>query len=153
MLSVQSFCGNMDHIYLFLRISPSVMQKKGPFCASSTCVIQTSISGDSKKIIHKILKAYESELSSSAMKFEVGHVLASISKAKSKGHSPDDIRRASRPDDKVQMMIARFYQDYVAALKESNSLDFDDLLLHGVKLFTKERKTVVWCRHLLVDEL
>jgi ATP-dependent DNA helicase UvrD/PcrA len=87
------------------------------------------------------------------MKYDAAHVLASISKAKSKGHYPNDIRLASRPNDKVQMMIARFYEDYVSALKESNSLDFDDLLLYGVKLFTKERKTVTWCRHILVDEL
>ena len=114
---------------------------------------QHSTFGCSKKIISKILKGHADELSSEEFQFKEGLILASISKFKAKGLSPTDVRRASTPNDTVQAMISRFYEDYDSALKESNSLDFDDLLVYGVKLFTREPKAIRWCRHVLVDEL
>lgn len=107
----------------------------------------------SKKIISKILKGYADDLAANSIQLKEAAVLSSISKAKAKGLSPHQVGRDKTPIDPVQEMIARIYADYAAALKESNSLDFDDLLIFGVRLFTKEPQTVAWCRHVLVDEL
>jgi ATP-dependent DNA helicase UvrD/PcrA len=92
-------------------------------------------------------------MSSQEIHLKDAFVVASISKAKAKGLSPNEVRHASTPTNPIQAMIALIYEDYVAALKESNSLDFDDLLLFGVKLFRKQPRAVMWCRHVLVDEL
>jgi len=107
----------------------------------------------SKKIISKILKVYADELSSDSIPLKDTAVLSSISKAKAKGLSPRQFGAAKPFPDPIQQMIARIYADYTAVLKESNSLDFDDLLVFGVRLFTKYPGTVTWCRHILVDEL
>jgi DNA helicase-2/ATP-dependent DNA helicase PcrA len=49
--------------------------------------------------------------------------------------------------------VSDIYENYEKALKRSNSLDFDDLLLFGVKLFRNHPKAVDWCSHVLIDEL
>lgn len=49
-------------------------------------------------------------------------------------------------------IIATIYKEYEKTLRSTNSLDFDDLLVYGVKLFGKHRKAAAWCRHVLVDE-
>jgi DNA helicase II / ATP-dependent DNA helicase PcrA len=47
-----------------------------------------------------------------------------------------------------------FLHRYQLALRKSNSLDFDDLLVYGVKLFEwNDGQLVKWCKHVLVDEL
>jgi DNA helicase-2/ATP-dependent DNA helicase PcrA len=92
-----------------------------------------------------------------------------ISKAKSKGHSPDEIiaqnQRRTIPDnvsgtahvickpDDIDSIVAAIYKDYEKHLTQNNSLDFDDLLLYGVKLFSQHQRAVRWCKHVLVDEL
>ena len=49
-------------------------------------------------------------------------------------------------------IIATVYKDYEKTLRETNSLDFDDLLVFGVKMFAGHKKASSWCRHVLVDE-
>ncbi|KAF8518460.1 P-loop containing nucleoside triphosphate hydrolase protein [Gautieria morchelliformis] len=109
-------------------------------------------SDESKKIISKILNKYADDLASQEIQLTDAYVLASISRAKAKGLSPNELCHASTPTNPIEVMIALVYEDYVTALKESNSLDFDDLLLFGVKLFSKQPRAVMWCRHVLVDE-
>src|SRR5262245_5783591 len=58
--------------------------------------------------------------------------LARISQAKNRMEGPDALRNAWNLQDE---QIARIYEKYLAALKESNALDFDDLLLKTVELF------------------
>ena len=65
--------------------------------------------------------------------------LARISHAKNRMESPDDVAGASswnRRDEHV----AKVYRFYLSALKESNALDFDDLLLKTVDLFEQSEK-------------
>ena len=150
---VQSFYVNMACLSPFRTISPSAIQRKGLFDIIALCAVRLSVSGYSKKVISKILKGYEDELSHQKFQLKDVAVLASISQAKAKGLSPHDVRHAKKPIDSIQAMIARVYEDYIAALKEGNSLDFDDLLLFGVKLFREQPKAIMWCRHVLVDEL
>lgn len=60
---------------------------------------------------------------------------------------------AEKQDDDLQRMVADIYDDYESALKRNNSLDFDDLLIYGVKLFEVSPHILQECKHILVDEL
>ncbi|KAJ6530406.1 P-loop containing nucleoside triphosphate hydrolase protein [Mycena vulgaris] len=126
---------------LFLRKSSKVVGIEGNFPVRD--------SEESKKIISGLLKPYKDFLSS-----KDGTVLSSISKAKSKSltakhfiaeHSKvNNDRKSSDFDsqDDIQHLVGKLYQD----------LDFDDLLLFGVKLFTEHPPATNWCRRVLVDE-
>ena len=46
----------------------------------------------------------------------------------------------------------QLYADYEATLREANSLDFDDLLVFGLRLFRTAPQVLETCRHILVDE-
>ena len=58
--------------------------------------------------------------------------LARISQAKNRMEGPETLRSAWNLRDE---QIAKIYERYLAALKDSNALDFDDLLLKTVELF------------------
>ena len=58
--------------------------------------------------------------------------LARISQAKNRMEGPDALRGAWNLRDE---QIAKIYERYLAALKDCNALDFDDLLLKTVDLF------------------
>src|SRR6187401_2913003 len=60
--------------------------------------------------------------------------LSRISQAKNRMEGPDALRGAWNLRDE---QIAKIYEKYLATLKESNALDFDDLLLKTVELFEK----------------
>ncbi|THH15698.1 hypothetical protein EW146_g4817 [Bondarzewia mesenterica] len=85
-------------------------------------------------------------------------VVSMIAKAKSKGETPEEMKSATEskkkdvPRDQVSLIVADIYREYQRTLKKNNCLDFDDLLVYGVKLFKKHPKVVSWCCHILVDE-
>src|SRR5438046_1074745 len=60
--------------------------------------------------------------------------LSRISHAKNRMEGPDTIAEPASWNRRDEY-IAKIYQHYVAALKDSNALDFDDLLLKTVDLF------------------
>ncbi|KAJ7087339.1 P-loop containing nucleoside triphosphate hydrolase protein [Mycena belliarum] len=119
---------------------------------------------ESKKIIAGLLKPYKEFLSSNDIFLKDGTVLSYISKAKSKGltatqfiaqHCKTSSERKSSefdPQNDIQRLVGNIYQEYEKSLRRSNSLDFDDLLLFGVRLFTEHRPATSWCKHVLVDE-
>jgi DNA helicase II / ATP-dependent DNA helicase PcrA len=83
-----------------------------------------------------------------------GNALDAISKAKARNISPQDMAdEAAVKNEKYKAAIADIYRDYTIALEESNSLDFDDLLLYGVRLFRILPAAVHNIEHVLVDEL
>ena len=133
----------------------------------------------SKKIVAKLLKPYQERLKGRNLTLKEGTVLSQISKLKAKGLSADDtlakvaeanarpqeerVRRAMERvvngGDKGSLLegdlgeiIAAIYKDYEKTLREANSLDFDDLLVFGVRMFAGHKKASAWCRHVLVDE-
>lgn len=53
----------------------------------------------------------------------------------------------------IDYLVGQIYARYERILQDNNSLDFDDLLVYGVKLFGENPKVVKWCKHVLVDEL
>jgi DNA helicase-2/ATP-dependent DNA helicase PcrA len=65
--------------------------------------------------------------------------LSRISHAKSQKQSPEDIARAAM--DPVATRFATVYERYEARLRESNALDFDDLLLEAVNLLRHDDAT------------
>ena len=65
--------------------------------------------------------------------------LSRISHAKSHTQSPEEIARAST--DPTTTRFATVYERYEARLRESNALDFDDLLLEAVNLLRHDDAT------------
>jgi DNA helicase-2/ATP-dependent DNA helicase PcrA len=65
--------------------------------------------------------------------------LSRISHSKSHKQSPDDLARSAT--DPIVTRLAVVYEKYEAKLRESNALDFDDLLLEAVRLLTHDKPT------------
>ncbi len=65
--------------------------------------------------------------------------LSRISNAKSLKQTPEDLERAAT--DPVSKRLAVVYERYQAKLRESNALDFDDLLLEAVRLLQHDAPT------------
>ncbi|KAJ6516457.1 P-loop containing nucleoside triphosphate hydrolase protein [Mycena sanguinolenta] len=118
---------------------------------------------ESKKIISGFLKPHKDSLSSKDITLKDGTVLSYISRAKAKGLTAKEFmaeRKANKaprssdfdPQEDIHRVVESIYQQYEKYLRRSNSLDFDDLLLFGVKLFSEHPPATSWCRHVLVDE-
>jgi DNA helicase-2/ATP-dependent DNA helicase PcrA len=79
--------------------------------------------------------------------------LSRISHAKNRMEGPDSLRGHWNLRDE---QIAKVYEKYLVALKDSNALDFDDLLLKTVELFeTSEQVRTFYARkfkYVMVDE-
>lgn len=127
---------------------------------------------DSKKIVKKILTSHKKTLDKYEVTLQEATLLSKISKAKAKGLKPSDLlaelklpqeKRSSMKgkeraieesrQDFVDRITAEIYRDYQRQLTKNNSLDFDDLLVFGVRLFRNHPKVGKWCKHVLVDEL
>ncbi|KAL9934839.1 hypothetical protein V8E36_006614 [Tilletia maclaganii] len=81
-------------------------------------------------------------------------VLSEISKAKSKNISASDYRQSITPKcSPFRKQIAHLYELYEEALQKITALDFDDLLLYGVRLMKNHPEAVKDVQHVLVDEL
>jgi DNA helicase II / ATP-dependent DNA helicase PcrA len=93
-----------------------------------------------------------------------GLLVELISKIKAKGLSPDEFEaqtmlraqsQQTTPKGEIELSLAQqlcpIYATYVEDCRRNNSLDFDDLLMYGVKLLG-ERNDCVDCQHIFVDE-
>ncbi len=86
--------------------------------------------------------------------FKPAAILHQISQAKSRFEGPTKLEDDA--DNDFALQIAKLYREYQIILQENNALDFDDLLVRGVKLLANDpeaggvyRKRF---RHVLVDE-
>jgi DNA helicase-2/ATP-dependent DNA helicase PcrA len=79
--------------------------------------------------------------------------LSRISHAKNRMEGPDTMRGTF---DVRGEQVARIYERYLTALRDSNALDFDDLLLKTVELFETSQQTREYYarkfRYVMVDE-
>ncbi|KAI5478522.1 ATP-dependent DNA helicase [Pseudohyphozyma bogoriensis] len=81
-----------------------------------------------------------------------------ISKCKSSNQTPDDYREYIESVDMSPMMRedayvkAKYYEEYEAALKADNALDFDDLLVYGLKLVSDNPRLMSNVETVLIDE-
>lgn len=115
----------------------------------------------SKKLIQGLLKPYKDQLAASDIALKDSTVLSVISKAKARGLDASAMRKECKAvkstvlstNSRINSIVSDIYESYENVLRQTNSLDFDDLLLFGVKLFRVHRKAVEWCSHVLVDEL
>jgi DNA helicase-2/ATP-dependent DNA helicase PcrA len=108
-----------------------------------------------------LLKPYKEALAAGDITLKESTVLSMISRAKARGldaaamSEEFNATRSSTPltNAQINSIVSSIYASYESVLRQSNSLDFDDLLLFGVKLFRSHREAVKWCKHVLVDEL
>jgi len=78
-----------------------------------------------------VVKQIEKELGIDDKFVPPRQALSRISHARNRMEGPDTLRGHNIRDEQ----IARIFERYVAALKDANALDFDDLLLRTVELF------------------
>ena len=98
------------------------------------------------------LKRVLDELRLDPKRYPVGALSQGISQAKSELKRPDDIPNRSYADE----VLRRVYDTYQEVLRRSGGLDFDDLIMKLVELYsTDEEALAKWrdrFRHVLVDE-
>ena len=87
-------------------------------------------SDDSQRTIKAILK----ELNISEKMFPPRTILTEISRQKDTMTSPERYLALAEGDYRA-LTIGKVYQKYQQRLKESNAMDFDDIICHTVKLF------------------
>jgi DNA helicase-2/ATP-dependent DNA helicase PcrA len=99
-----------------------------------------------------ILKRALAELGAEAGKGDVGQLQAAISRAKAELRRPEDVTGRKAAD----RLLRAVYERYQALARESNGMDFDDLILNLVQLFRVDAEALDhWRRrfaHVLVDE-
>ena len=101
-----------------------------------------------------VLKTVYQELKLNSSDLPIRKVQAVISRAKNNKQGPEEYLRYSYDFDRD--LIFQVFTAYQRSLKQSNSMDFDDLILLAGRLF-KERLEVRerygdWYRYLLIDE-
>lgn len=123
----------------------------------------------------ELIKPMASSLKERNLAVKEGQVLSEISKAKSKEEGPEEmLLRAQSMGSRGEVLVViahvsvasetqtyrrsdrtppvQLYQSYEHALRSSDSLDFDDLLLFGLRLFRAAPHILKNCKHILVDE-
>ncbi len=102
----------------------------------------------------RLMKASTRELGLSEEALPARAAQSRISHAKNRGISPAELYRQAA--DATTEKLASVYERYEKKLRESNALDFDDLLLKTVELFDRapdiRARYNEWFRYLLVDE-
>lgn len=105
---------------------------------------------DQRQLIKKVISDSNIDLEG----FLPKNVLSRISYLKNWLTSPEDFK--PRPGNRFEYIVEGLYPLYQKALKRSNAVDFDDLLLLPLKLFDKEPKLLEKYRlryqYILVDE-
>ena len=108
---------------------------------------------DSKRVIKDVLK----ELNLEEKSFPVREVLSIISGAKDKMQSVQEFTaQAEGKGDWRMVRIAKVYELYNRRLRDANALDFDDIILHTVRLLQRSPETLEYYRnkfrYILIDE-
>src|SRR5256884_7273087 len=103
---------------------------------------------DTRAALRRVLD----ELRLDPKRYPIGALSHGISQAKSELRRPEDIPNRSYQDE----ILRRVYDSYEEVLRRSGGLDFDDLIMKLVELFSTDAEAVAkWrdrFRHVLVDE-
>jgi len=101
-----------------------------------------------------LIKQAMKQLAITDKEFKPSQISSIISNAKNKLQTPDDFEAdASYP---YQKSVAQIYKKYEAMRKKAGALDFDDLLIDGVRLLRDSKeireKWRTHFKHILIDE-
>ena len=103
---------------------------------------------DTRAALRRVLD----ELRLDPKRYPIGALSNSISQAKSELKRPEDIPNRSYQDE----ILRRVYDSYQEVLRRSGGLDFDDLIMKLVELYSTDAEALAkWrdrFRHVLVDE-
>ena len=124
--------------------------RENPECVGYKKNITILDKEDSTSLIKRFLK----ELNLDSEKYPVKYILNKISFAKNEGLSSEEFQKYAKiPLDEVACKV---YSLYERALKRSNSVDFDDLLILPLKILKKDKEVLEkyqeHYKYILVDE-
>ncbi|MEX2299538.1 MAG: UvrD-helicase domain-containing protein [Bryobacterales bacterium] len=102
----------------------------------------------------QVIKSVYKQLGLDEKFLKARSALSVVSQAKNQGRTPEDFyKTAASPKEERLAMVFERYQD---ALRSANALDFDDLLLEGVRLLRHNEKVREWANqrfhYVMVDE-
>src|SRR5213076_2017567 len=105
-----------------------------------------------KLLRREALRRVLDELRLDPKRYPIGALRHGISQAKSELRRPEDIPNRSYQDE----ILRRVYESYQEVLRRSGGLDFDDLIMKLVELYSTDAEALAkWrdrFRHVLVDE-
>ena len=105
---------------------------------------------DQKKLIKNICKSENIDIK----KISPNYILNIIEKWKNKGWYPEDVVLNKR--EKLELSFLKIYKIYQSKLLDLNACDFNDLILHCIKVFENNRDIVKMYsknfKYILVDE-
>ncbi len=105
---------------------------------------------DQKKLIKNICKSENID----TKKISPNYILNIIEKWKNKGWYPDDV--VLKKSERLETSFLKIYKIYQSKLLDLNACDFNDLILHSIKIFEKNPDiTKMYSRnfkYILVDE-
>ena len=105
---------------------------------------------DQKKLIKNICKSENID----TKKISPNYILNIIEKWKNKGWYPEDVVLNER--EKLELSFLKIYKIYQSKLLDLNACDFNDLILHCIKVFENNRDIVKMYsknfKYILVDE-
>ena len=108
-------------------------------------------SDDQKSLMKDILKYLELD----PKKYKERAVLSVISSAKDELITPEDFEMRAQ-GDYYKEICARCYREYEKRLRDSNALDFDDLICKTIQLFEENKEILEYYRnrfrYIMVDE-
>ncbi|QPK83806.1 DNA helicase PcrA [Corynebacterium qintianiae] len=110
-------------------------------------------SDDSRRLLSMIAKDYNLDLK----KFSARTLANAISNLKNELVGPEEaLRRAEQIRNPFDITVARVFAEYQQRLRQSNALDFDDLIGEVVRIFKEHPQVTEYYRrrfrHVLVDE-
>ena len=104
--------------------------------------------------VNTLIKRFMKELNLDTEHYPVKSILNKISFAKNEGLSPDELDKFAKAP--LDMASCKVYKMYESALKRSNSVDFDDLLILPLRIFKKDKSVLEkyheHFKYILVDE-
>ncbi len=133
-----------------VRILRRNMEDLGEGFTNSFTIYDTD---DSRRVIKDVLK----DLNLQEKEFPPRTVLSYISSSKDRNESHEDFaQRMNASSDWRMARIAKVYAAYDKRLREANALDFDDIILHTVRLLQKNEAVRDYYqrkfRYVLIDE-
>lgn len=104
--------------------------------------------------VNTLIKRFMKELNLDTEHYPVKSILNKISFAKNEGLSPEEFDKFAKAP--LDMTACKVYKMYESALKRSNSVDFDDLLILPLRIFKKDKSVLEkyqeHFKYILVDE-